>query len=72
MMRKASGSVTLYLENVEFEDDRDLCLLDQAIEALRLESGKWFEVEDVRVEEIDGTALRSQASTLEGDDRDDK
>lgn len=56
-MPKVTGSVTLYFEDIEFEDDGDLSLRDQAVEAL---SGAPFgegDVADVRVDEIDGEAV---------------
>jgi hypothetical protein len=56
MMPKVSGSVTLWFENIEFEDDGDLCLRDQAIDALKEGVSGDGVIVDVEIDTLDGKA----------------
>jgi hypothetical protein len=54
-MPKVSGSVTLWFEDVEF-DDGELCLQDLAIEALQDEAFGRGEIIEVKIDTIDGVS----------------
>jgi hypothetical protein len=55
-MPKVSGSVTLWFEGVEFEDDAALSIRDQAVEALEGEVFGRGEVIEVVIDTLSGAA----------------
>jgi hypothetical protein len=61
-MPKVSGSVTLWFDNIEFDDEGDLSIRDQAHEALTMEA-RGGDVIDVVIDTIEDATERTPKDT---------